>query len=1560
MKKRDKSELTISRKIVIILLCIVLNMAGRMLAGAWKLPLWLDTIGTSVAACFLGIGGALVVGFSGSLLSGIVQVGSVAYVIANLVVALFQGLYRRKVTRIKNAFRMGFWTGMISLVVAVPVHLFLSEGKSGNVWGDALFSMLEWYGMPRLVCSFGGELVVDIIDKQLVAVLAFGIVCLLDKMYEREQKAGRKKAKAIAVILAGGLALNAWDNFDLPVQAAENIEKYVTTIYDNRSGLYSSEANDIAETEDGCIWIGSYAGLTRYDGKSFEFIKDGGIVSVTAMFTDSKGRLWIGTNGGRVAVYEEEAFVFYDLADDINMNSVRCFVETPEGTFYIGTTGNICKIDANNSLKMLDVGMQYVNSMICYEDKVVGVTNDGDLFVMRDDKVICTYTCKKVGAYYTCISSTADKILAGTSSDELEELCMVEDELRVVKRIHTKQISGIRAIETDSSGKIWMAADTGCGYISEDAVKVLSVKGFDSSVESVHQDYEGNMWFASSRYGVLKLSKSVFGELFAEVGVEPAVVNTVCLYNGLLYCGSDNGLVIIDKKNGKIIVNELTESLEGARVRCIKEDSRNNLWICTYSDLGLIKYTANGGIITFTELEDGTTSDRFRSVIELSDGTIVAGASNGINFIQGDKVVGTLMQKDGLQNPQILCLQEDAAGNVYAGSDGAGIYIIRDRQIVGHIGREEGLSSQVVMRMTPYENGYFIVSGDSLCFMQDNKVTALSEFPYYNNYDAIVMGDNLCVLSSAGIYITDAGQLCSGQPINYRLYNYYDGLDDGLTANSWNYVDESGVLYFCANGGVNYFHPDVLMTNPVQYKFGLSSVMYDGVQVKAQNDIYYIPADAQMITLEGALRNYLCTNVKLRFFVKELTSNPPVVNHTNLETLQISNLSHGQYTVCIQVMSDDEKVVVQEQCYTLVKEAHVWENTWYFWYLVLIGIWLGISVVWLIIDTKTSNQHEKDMEKIKYQAKGEFLTNMSHEFRTPVNTILGMNDIIMQEAPGDRIAECSENIKQASVRLLNLINDVLDFSAIEAGKLEIIPERYFLENLLNNVIGFLKDSASKKGLETEYNVEDNLPEKLLGDEGRVKQIIMNLVSNAVKYTEEGQIIISVGGEVIKDTFYLNVTVADTGIGISEENVEKIFAQFDRLQFDKGRSVEGSGLGLSITNSLVKQMGGTITVQSVEDSGSVFSVVIPQKIIGSRRNGIYTYTPEVETSNTVMKFTAPNARILAVDDNRMNLSVISGLLKRNGISPDVAFGGEEALTLCEKNKYDLILMDHMMPYPDGIETMHRIRNGKGVNEVTPIVVLTANVVSGARKRYMEEGFNDYLSKPIDVEKLETILLRYLTMEMTIEENVQPKVEERLPKEQGELISKETGLRFCGGSEELYNEILVSYWEEGRKYQKQLEQYLTEGNWENYRIVAHALKSTSMNIGAVGLSELAKKSEFALKAGNEGEARDNHEPLLALLAQVLQEVESNYGGEDVVNVVQIENAEYVNRLKQLLEYVVNYEMTMALECIEELKKVSANDHADSEKIICQVEEAVNDFNYEEAEQLLKGYLKESEEN
>ncbi len=1561
MNNKNKKELTIVNKIVIVLVCILINLLGRIVASRFQLPVWMDTIGTGVATCFLGIGGGLIVGVLSSIISIFMKWGSIAYLVTNIVVAVFQGLYMRKSApdRISKAAKMGFWTGLLSIVAVVPVYMTMSGGRSENMWGDALFCLLEWNAMPTFVCCVGGVLIVEIVDKQLAAMLACGLYNVSRRIFRRGGKKSTAKLGTAVVVMC--LVANGWEMSAITAQASNTSVKYVSTIYDNSSGLYSSEANDIAETEDGCIWIGSYAGLTRYDGKSFEFITDGGIVSVTAMMTDSKGRLWIGTNSGRVAVYDKDDFVFYGVSEGVNMNSVRCFAEKADGTIYIGTTGDMCKIDPSNTLHILDAGIQYVDSMVEKDGLMVGSTNDGNLFVMKDDVVTQVYANEDM--YFTCVSKTTDKILAGTASSEIEEISIQDEQINIVNQVDVAPLSGIRAMEIDSDGRVWLAADSGCGYIEENKVKKIAASGFDSSVESVHEDYEGNIWFVSSRYGVLKLSKSIFGELFSEVGADAAVVNAVSYYGGAYYCGSDNGLTIIDKKQGKEKTHPLVELLKGARVRCIKTDSRNNLWLCTYSDNGLVRYSASGKITTFTEKDNGTTSDRFRCMIELADGSIVAGANNGINFIKGDTVTGTLTKQDGLQNPQILCLQEGADGTVYAGSDGAGIYIIKNQEIIGHIGEEEGLTSQVVMRITPYGEGFFVVSGDSISYMKDNVITPLPKFPYYNNYDAIVAGEKLCVLSSAGIYITDAGQLSRGEDISYKLYNYYDGLADGLTANSWNYLDEQGTLFFGTNVGVNYFNPNKLMTQQVEYKFGLSSVMYDGITVKAQEGVYYIPEDAKMITLEGSIRNYLCTNVKLRLFIKELTNQPTTVNHIELETLQISNLDHGQYTICMQVMSDDGSTVMQEQCYTLVKEAHIWEQPWYTFYLLTVGIWLGISVVWLIIDFGMSIKHDKEMEKIKYQAKGEFLTNMSHEFRTPVNTILGMNDIIMQEKPGDRITECAENIKQASVRLLNLINDVLDYSAIEAGKLEIIPERYFLENMLNNVIGFLKDSAAKKGIETEFVVDDNLPAKLLGDEGRVKQIIMNLLSNAVKYTKEGQIVFTVGGDIVKDKLRLHITVADTGIGISEDKQEQIFAEFDRLEFNEGRTIEGTGLGLSITNSLVKQMGGTISLQSVEGSGTVFHVMIPQKIIGTQKIGIYSYVPESENLRCIMNFTAPDARVLAVDDNRMNLSVISGLLKRNGISPDVAFGGEEALELCDKNKYDLIFMDHMMPYPDGIEVLHRIRSGDGINVKTPIVVLTANAVSGARKRYLEEGFDDYLSKPVDVEKLEEVLLKYLPMEMSVIEEVIDAKEEipekqSMEQEENALIIKEIGVKFCGGSEELYEEIIESYYEGSKKYRELLVQYYQEQNWKDYGMVAHTLKSTSMNIGAAGLSELAKTMEFAAKEQNIQELEANHEGLLQLLSQVLEELEKTLQKEDEGAVQHMQRPEYLEQLNGLLEYIRNYEMTMALETLEELQKVVVEGMDISLKELQQVEAAVNDFNYEDAEKLLIAYIKQCE--
>lgn len=1562
MKITSKKELSFGGKVLLILVAVVLNWAGRGVAEKFQLPLWLDTIGTSMAVCFTGMGGALFVSVLVWILLILGQFASDIYILTSIFLVVFQGIYMRLFMpdRVVKALKLGFFTGLLATFVSVPAYMFLNQGRSNHFWGDTLYNMLEWYGAPKAVCSFGGVVLIEIVDKQVSLLIAFGLIRLITIM---RNKTSYRLGRSEAAVLALCLVVNGWGVSGISAEAAENAEKYVSTIYNNSSGLYSSEANVIAETEDGCIWIGSYAGLTKYDGKTFEFITEGGIVSVTAMMTDMKGNLWIGTNSGKVALYKDGEFTFFETSDGVNMNSVRCFVEMPDGTLYIGTTGKMCKIDRKNVLHVLDTDISYVNSMVHCEGVLVGCNNEGDLFVMQDECITQILSNEESGGLYTCIGAAGKQLLAGTSGNKIEKIQILNGKIRVTEKLNVEPLTGIQEIAQDSSGKIWLAAESGLGYLVGDRLEVMNIKEFESSVESVHEDYQGNIWLASSRYGVLKLSHSIFGELLAENGVEKAVVNSVCVYNNTYCIACDDGLVIIDEAKGEKVTNELTEMLKDIRIRCVMPDSRNNLWICTYSDYGLVRYSLNGQIATFNDQESGTTSNRFRCVKELADGTIVAGASNGINFIKGDRVIGTLNQKSGLQNPQILCIQEQNNGSFYVGTDGAGIYAIKDGEIIGHVGNEEGLSSLVVMRITPYKDGFFVVSGDSLCYMKDNKVRTLTNFPYYNNYDAIVRGEHICVLASAGIYFMEAEPLAAGEEISYKLYNYHDGLTDGLTANSWNYVDEDGTLFFSTNAGVNYFNPDVLIASNGEYKFGLSSVKYDGLLIKAVDGVYRIPADAKLITLEGSLRNYLCANVKMRLFVKELNSAPQTVSHTELETLQISNLKHGTYTICMQIMNDDESMVMQEKCYTLIKEAHTWEEGWFQWYIFIVLIWIAVFVVWMIVDIRVSAERDKELEKIKYQAKGEFLTNMSHEFRTPVNTILGMNEMIMQGNGDERIAECSENIKQASVRLLTLINDVLDFSAIEAGKLEIINENYSLENVLGSVIGFMQDAASKKGIATEYNIEDNLPAILLGDEGRVKQIIMNIMSNAVKYTKEGQIVLSVGGRVEKDTFILTVTVADTGIGISEENVEKIFAEFDRLEFNKDRSIEGTGLGLSIANSLVKQMGGEIALQSVEGSGSVFTITIPQKVVGTKRMGIYTYTSEVEREQVITSFVAPDAKVLAVDDNRMNLSVISGLLKRNGISPDVAFGGKEALNLCKQNKYDLILMDHMMPYPDGIEALHKLREDGEINKSTPIVVLTANAVSGARKRYLEEGFDDYMSKPVEVKRLESILRRFLPEELKVEtvatESEPLSIHEKMPGEKnGELISRELGLKYCGGDKALYAEILGSYYEEGMRYLSKLTEFYAERNWKDYAIVAHALKSTSLGIGASSLSQLAKEQEMAAKKEDVVTIIANHDKVLEVLTKVLAEINTSDKKVSDEAIEKVEPVIYLSKLRELLDFVKNYEMVMALECMETVKKTMTVEGIDTDSILSGIEAAVNDFDYAKAEKLLTELISECE--
>lgn len=414
-------------------------------------------------------------------------------------------------------------------------------------------------------------------------------------------------------------------------------------------------------------------------------------------------------------------------------------------------------------------------------------------------------------------------------------------------------------------------------------------------------------------------------------------------------------------------------------------------------------------------------------------------------------------------------------------------------------------------------------------------------------------------------------------------------------------------------------------------------------------------------------------------------------------------------------------------------------------------------VLWLVEEIDEERKAREALRDISdramaaSEAKSAFLSNMSHEIRTPINAILGMNEMILREcSQNSPILSYAENIDAAGHTLLALVNDILDFSKIEAGKMEIIPAEYDLSSLINDLVHMISYRAEGKGLEFSLEVAPEVPKRLWGDDIRLKQIIINLLTNAVKYTKDGSVVFSIDFEK-KDEKHVLLTVAvkDTGSGIKKEDMDKLFSKFDRIGEEKNRHIEGTGLGLSITTRLLGMMDSKLEVGSIYGVGSRFYFTLEQEVIDWEPLGNMA---EVLVSNTSVvhqyheQFTAPEAELLVVDDTAMNLVVFKNLLKKTKVRIDTAESGDEALALADKKKYDLVFLDHMMPKKDGIVTLHEMKEQeRGMNKETPVICFTANAVSGAWDLYKNEGFDDYLTKPIDFVKLEQMVMKYLPSE-----------------------------------------------------------------------------------------------------------------------------------------------------------------------------------------------------------------------
>ncbi|MBQ8245968.1 MAG: response regulator [Lachnospiraceae bacterium] len=693
------------------------------------------------------------------------------------------------------------------------------------------------------------------------------------------------------------------------------------------------------------------------------------------------------------------------------------------------------------------------------------------------------------------------------------------------------------------------------------------------------------------------------------------------------------------------------------------------------------------------------------------------------------------------------------------------------------------------------------------------------------------------------------------------------------------------------------------------------------------------------------------------FFVIDIGKNLLFANDVALEILPELKLPNQQSRIINQIYRSNKKVIhLGRKQYSISVVPFYDKNT-----LKGYNLWL--------FDKTEEQEYNKRLLELKEQAeeankaKTMFLANMSHEIRTPMNAIMGTTEMILRENTSEAIENHANSIKNAGNILISIINDILDFSKIESGKMNVNDVDYKPGFLIKDITDSIKPKLDEKGIMFEIHVKETLPKVLRGDETHVRQVFTNILTNAVKYTQRGYVAMNVDWELQNGLALIRVSVEDTGCGISEEHMKTLFNSFERADMIKNRTIEGTGLGLAITKRLIENMGGSISVKSTYGEGSIFSFYFYQGVVDYAPTGDYnvlTEKEEEELKSNAETFIAPMAKILAVDDNVTNIKVIQGILSMYQIRVDTATSGQECLEKLEKNHYHLILMDQMMPVMDGIETTHKIRElpDKEVRNI-PIIALTANAIRGAREMFLENGFQDYISKPMDINVLEKILRKYLPTEFIhLVDKKNPKISLGKPIVIPQ-VDVETGIENYGNSRQRYIQILRYIYDDGEEQIVRMKKQVREKRYDDYLFEAHALKGLAKGIGAMELSENARIQEMAAREKNYNIITDGAEHLFEQYQMLLANIKFVFldNGIALTEEVKVQDVELTpsEYTAQLLSMMGSLDM---LEQQEAEKKVNTMLSFRMEErkrtILEQVKQSVKNFDYEEAKILVQKLL------
>ncbi|MBO6166376.1 MAG: response regulator [Eubacterium sp.] len=1387
--------------------------------------------------------------------------------------------------------------------------------------------------------------------------------------------------------------------------------EYVQIVYNQDNGLGSTEVNCVYQTKSGYIWVGTDGGLYRYGGKEFKIYnlwdtEKADVYFINNLFQDSRGRLWVATGNYGLFYIKGNDIVHFSSEYYNGVKTINDVCEGENGTIYVATAYGVYTVDEDNMRLVRDENLakHSVKGLTLANGKVYGIYSGNKIFSLDEEGSFMSVGTSKVTDFEltTIASDVNGNIYVGTIGSDVLTFTSFDK----ISTLHTGR-EGINRIYPNR-GRIYICTDNGAGYLNKDH-DYISIYGMkvDDYITSMIVDYEGNLWFSSSRNGLLFMGRGKFADFNNRFSLPESSANCITIRDDMKYIGTDDGLVVLDAKNKPVEdekIKNLIDYLGTNSIRDIMCDSKGNLWITVYRRLGIVKFSPKGKIKNYDRF-DGLRTNVVNITYELSDGRIAVATEEGISIIETDDTISEgYGYEQGMESPSIISMYQDENGVLYAGSDGGGLYLI-DGDNIENITADDGLSSNVISAIVPGTNGIWFGTDNGLSYY-DETYRGISNIDFSNNiYDIINSGDKLWIIGSKGLIGTTEDELLGTSGLSERYFSSGDGLSKRINIYSDNAIDDDGILYLCCNSGIMTFNTNNVFSNETAPKLNLSEVDVDG-------KLYYydqiggeltVPADTQRISLSFSVLSYTNReNISVTYKLNGFDNTDVVMSgNDNLQAVY-TNLDAGVYTFTATAVNGDGVSAERDITFTITKEPGFFEKL-----SVRVAIVLLIT---LIISLVLFNLHKvrsqvvgknKELESLAQEhetalksntAKTDYLANMSNDIKIPVNAMITIaNKLIMDSDEDDESKEGLRAIIYTGNEVLEKVDETIQLAQLESGSVVREDEAYSLTTLICDLSDKMMNELSEKPIKFLVDLGENIPDILIGDFDKIKAVLEIILDNACKFTKEGSITLTVdsyknpGEKVAENVEKLVFSVSDTGIGMSEEMMEHIFEIYYVNESKKKTASERTGINLVIAKKLADIISAEIDVESTPGAGTTFTISLDQTTPDNESNPVLATdrNPDRISREEAEKMWTPDVKALLVDDSDLGREVSLGVISKFEMKCDVASSGISAVDMVMNSDYDIVFMDIAMPVMNGIDAMHEIRELSDEKfKDMPIIGISEDALMKNREELTGEGFNEVIVKPFDVQTLASVLFRFIEKDkVKFRTNdvkqymTESRYSEGLKKLENNFDVVRT-LDRIGGNIEVYNRILATFYEQNKDAVKDLKKRINS-DYRGFRSRIHNIRTGCQNMGAADCAEITLRIENAINLGNKTYARDNLDMMLDSLKIVIDCIKEYFDfieEEKGMSDKEYSEMHKVNTSKKQTETVEETSTVAKLIIdIEELKELekAVNDmnDADIDKIFDKISEkeyvtddmeflevlgkGVADKDYDQIEELIDTY-------